>query len=229
MIKGFINSKLTSLIGMALLSVAVLTGCGTSSSQQASTVGSKANVPPATTKQRWTSPPPMQINSTKQYDAVVQTNYGNFTIQLFAKSAPKTVNNFVFLAQHHFFTGDTFFRIIKSFMIQTGDPRNNGTGGPGYEFASELPPKYPYAPGIVAMANRGANTVSNGSQFFICTGSESQSLNQQPIYTEFGKVIQGMSVVQKIASIPVKQNPQTGENSFPTKMAYIESVTVQVK
>lgn len=233
-----------AMLGMILCSVAMVTGCGTGAVQSASsgpgpssttktttgsTTATSETTPPPTTKQQWSTVPPMQINTSKQYDAVVHTNYGDFTIQLFAKSAPKTVNNFVFLADHHFFTGDTFFRIIKPFMIQTGDPRNNGTGGPGYQFASELPPKYPYAPGIVAMANRGPNTVSNGSQFFICTGSESESLNHQPIYTEFGKIIKGMSVVEKIASIPVKTNPLTGEDSFPTKTAFIESVTIQSK
>lgn len=169
----------------------------------------------------------MQIDVKKQYDAVVHTNYGNFTIGLWAKQSPKTVNNFVFLAKHKFFHDDKFFRIIKSFMIQTGDPKNNGTGGPGYQFADELPPKQAYAPGIVAMANAGPNT--NGSQFFVCTGSDSSGLNQEPNYTQFGKVISGMDVVKKIAAVPVTANPNmNGEVSKPTKLAYIESVDIEV-
>lgn len=199
----------------SILTFALVTGCGTPT-------------PPTlhTTSQRWQSPPKMSIDTSKQYDAVVHTNYGDFTIQLFAKESPKTVNNFVFLAQHKFYHDDKFFRIIQSFMIQTGDPNNNGTGGPGYQFADELPPKEKYAPGIVAMANAGPNT--NGSQFFIGTGPDVTQLNKTPNYTIFGKVTKGMNVVDKIAAIPVTQNPQTGETSDPTKTAYIKSVDIQV-
>lgn len=214
---------ITALCASGML-VFSLSACGTS------TKSPNVKKSPAvlkTTSQQWSSPPAMQIDPDKQYDAVVHTNYGNFTIQLFAKESPKTVNNFVFLAKHNFFHDDKFFRIIKTFMIQTGDPRNNGTGGPGYQFADELPPKHSYAPGIVAMANAGANT--NGSQFFICTGSDSESLNQSPNYTQFGKVTSGMGVVEKIASIPVTANPNmNGEESKPTKLAYIESVDIAV-
>lgn len=170
----------------------------------------------------------MAINKSKPYFAVVKTNYGVFTLRLFAHSAPITVNNFVFLARHDFYNGDTFFRVIKPFMIQTGDPLNNGTGGPGYTFADELPPKRPYAPGIVAMANRGPNT--NGSQFFICTGPQSSGLNSQPNYTQFAEVVSGMKVVESIASIPVVANPvMNGEISKPTKTARIERITIEAK
>lgn len=179
-----------------------------------------------TTTQRWSSPPKMQINTNKQYNAVVKTNYGTFTIRLFAKQSPKTVNNFVFLAKHHFYKNDKFFRVLQSFMIQTGDPNNNGTGGPGYQFKDELPPQQSYQPGIVAMANAGPNT--NGSQFFICTGVQSETLNSNPKYTQFGQVTNGMNVVQKIAAVPVKMNPQSHEPSLPTKTVYIQSVKIQV-
>lgn len=217
-------------------SITVLAGCGVANTNTTTTApsntsgnatsagGSSSHL--VTTTERWSSPPAMSIDVKKQYDAVVNTNYGSFTIQLFAKDSPKTVNNFVFLAKHHFYNNDEFFRIVKPFMIQTGDPNNNGTGGPGYEFADELPVKHPYAPGIVAMANAGPNT--NGSQFFICTGADSEQLNDNPVYTEFGKVTQGMSVVQKIADIPVTYNPQLKENSKPTKIAYIKSVKIEV-
>lgn len=228
------NAKWIIVPCTAMLTLVSAVGCGTpqSRSNQANSASPSANQQPAnlselkTTSQQWSKPPAMQINVDKQYDAVIHTNYGNFTIQLFTKDSPKTVNNFVFLAEHNFYHNDAFFRIIKSFMIQTGDPSNNGTGEPGYQFADELPPKHKYAPGIVAMANAGSNT--NGSQFFICTGSESESLNQNPNYTQFGKVVSGMNVVQKIASIPVVANPTTNEVSDPTKVAYIESVDIQV-
>jgi cyclophilin family peptidyl-prolyl cis-trans isomerase len=169
----------------------------------------------------------MVIKPNTDYRAIVQTNYGAFTIDLFAAQDPVAVNNFVFLARHQFYDGDKFFRIIRDFMVQTGDPNNNGTGGPGYRFADELPPTYPYAPGIVALANSGPNT--NGSQFFICTGPQAAALNQpgQANYTEFGRVVSGMGVVQRIAAIPVVANPvMGGELSRPTRNAFIRSITI---
>lgn len=179
---------------------------------------------PNPTREVWSAPPPMTIDTSATYTATVLTNYGTFRIDLFAKQDPVAVNNFVFLAQHHFYDYDRFFRIIRAFMVQTGDPNNNGTGGPGYHFDDELPPTVPYAPGVVAMANAGPNT--NGSQFFICTGVECDSLNSTPLYTELGKVSSGMNVVQKIAAIPVVTNPMTGEVSDPTRVAYIKNITI---
>ena len=109
-------------------------------------------------------------------------------------------------------------------MIQTGDPNNNGTGGPGYTIPDELPPSVPYTAGVVAMANTG-QPHSGGSQFFICTVNDSQQLN--PSYTELGKVVSGMNVIKKIAAIPVVANPNMGgEMSKPTKTAFIESITI---
>lgn len=196
-------------------------GCGAGSG---SGTGTGGGTPAA--KQSWSAAPAMALKAGATYTADVSTNYGRFTISLFAKQDPVAVNNFVFLAQHNFYNGDRFFRIIRTFMVQTGDPNNNGTGGPGYQFADELPPTVPYAPGVVAMANAGPNT--NGSQFFICTGAACGSLNQSPNYTELGTVSAGMSVVQKIAAIPVTVNPATGENSFPKADAHINSITVHV-
>lgn len=214
---------LTVAAGLAM--VVTVAGCG-ASNQSSNQSASNSATASQTAPMQWSSPPPMQIDVNKQYDAVVHTNYGDFTIQLFAKSAPHTVNNFVFLSKHNYYDNNQFFRIIQNFMIQTGDPTNTGTGTPGYSFNDELPPKLPYGPGIVAMANAGPNT--NGSQFFICTGPASKSL--PPQYTEFGKVISGMSTVQKIAAIPVVANPNMGgEVSKPTKKAYIESVAIEVK
>lgn len=201
-----------------------VTGCGSPAS-----TSSPTPAPAPVEKQTWSKPPAMQIDVNKQYTAVFHTNLGDFTVQLFPKDSPKTVNNFVFLAEHHFYDNDKFFRIIQSFMIQTGDPKNDGTGGPGYQFADELPPKHSYEPGMVAMANAGPNT--NGSQFFICTGpAAAQSLDANPYYTQFGKVTNGMDVIAKIAAIPVVQNPNMPNDppSKPTKDAVIESVNIQV-
>ncbi len=165
----------------------------------------------------------MQIDTSKTYFASIDTSLGAFKIQLFANETPKTVNNFIFLAQQRFYDGVMIHRIIKTFMIQTGDPTGTGRGGPGYQFADELPPKHSYDPGIVAMANAGPNT--QGSQFFICTGADARSLNNMPNYTQFGQVVDGMDVVQKIAAVPVGPgNP--GENSRPTNPPIINKITI---
>ncbi|PZE21851.1 peptidylprolyl isomerase [Paenibacillus xerothermodurans] len=166
----------------------------------------------------WTTPPEMQIDPNKSYQATVTTNKGTFTIDLFAKDAPKTVNNFVFLAKEGFYGDIIFHRIISTFMVQTGDPTGTGTGGPGYRFEDELSSPHKYEPGIVAMANAGPNT--NGSQFFICTGKDSISLNKIPDYTIFGRVSEGMDVVRQIAATPVSLDDR------PTEKVAIESVTI---
>jgi cyclophilin family peptidyl-prolyl cis-trans isomerase len=219
---------------ISLIFALLLAGCGSANNKQTApdtSGGSSASgqeAPPDTSAKnnKYNKPPAMQIDPNKTYIAVVKTNKGDFTIQLFAKDAPKTVNNFVFLARDKFYDGIRFHRVIKDFMIQTGDPLGNGTGGPGYQFADELPPKIPYAPGVVAMANAGPNT--NGSQFFIGTGDEVKSLNQTPNYTVFGKVTAGMDVVEKIASVPVGPSPM-GENSVPKEAVYIKTVEIQEK
>lgn len=109
-------------------------------------------------------------------------------------------------------------------MIQTGDPLGDGTGGPGYKFADELPNKLSYGPGIVAMANSGPNT--NGSQFFICTGDQASNLNSSPNYTIFGQVVKGMDVVTRTANTPVTANT-TGEISKPKENIYIKDIIIQ--
>ncbi|WP_231493406.1 peptidylprolyl isomerase [Alicyclobacillus macrosporangiidus] len=169
--------------------------------------------------------PAMQLLADTQYEAVIHTSEGDFTVELFAEEAPLTVNNFVALAKDGFYDGVVFHRIIRDFMIQTGDPTGTGMGGPGYRFADELPPVRPYEPGIVAMANAGPNT--NGSQFFICTGEQCQHLNRYPNYTVFGRVREGMDTVQRIAATPVTRSA-TGEMSRPVqdvRMISVEIVT----
>ena len=179
------------------------------------------------TPQQWSSAPSMAINPKGNYTAQVHTTAGSFTIQLFTSQDPVAVNNFVFLANQHFFNGDQFFRVLSSFVVQTGDPLNNGTGGPGYTWNGELPVPFPYQPGIVAMAISGTNPKTNGSQFFICTGPDSAQLNQDPIYTEVGRVTSGWSTIQTIAHSKVTRNPITNETSYPVHPYKITSVTIQ--
>lgn len=227
--------------GVTMALAALLTGCGTnpvasgvapsgtapSPHKHPSIANTAYNPGPSAhwRAQRWPHAPAMTIDPADTYIATVKTTYGTLTMQLFAKLAPVTVNSFVFLARHHFYDGDKFFRIIRPYMVQTGDPLQNGTGGPGYQFDDELPVHYSYKPGIVAMANSGPNT--DGSQFFICTGPEAaQILDAQPNYTQFARVISGMSVLQRIAAVPVGLNVQLQEDSKPLKDVYIESITV---
>jgi cyclophilin family peptidyl-prolyl cis-trans isomerase len=163
----------------------------------------------------------MRINVRHSYTATMETSLGTFTIRLLPRVAPLTVNNFVFLARHHFYDDNIFHRIIKTFMIQTGDPTGTGFGGPGYSFKDEKV-TMKYTVGTVAMANSGTNT--NGSQFFIVTGPEGKALS--PLYTIFGKVATGMNVVQKIASVQVEQNPGNGEISEPVKAPVLKRVVI---
>jgi len=161
-------------------------------------------------------PPPMTIDKTKKYQALLKTSEGDITIELFSAKTPITVNNFVTLAKKDFYNNTVFHRIIKGFMIQGGDPKGDGTGGPGYKFNDE-PFEGEYTRGTVAMANAGPNT--NGSQFFIMH----QDNNLPKNYVIFGKVIKGIEVVDKIATAPVQP---TGEKSTPVNPATIQTVEI---
>ncbi|MEG6523113.1 peptidylprolyl isomerase [Desulfotomaculum sp. 1211_IL3151] len=175
---------------------------------------------------KYKNPPQMFIDKNKHYEATVKTNRGSFKIDFFAAETPSTVNNFIFLAKEGFYNGVPFHRIIKDFMVQTGDPLGNGTGGPGYKFNDELPPPHPYASGMIAMANSGPNT--NGSQFFICTGEQAKFLNNTPNYTVFGQIIEGMEVVRIISDTPVVKN-DWGELSQPMEQIYINNISIVEK
>ena len=159
--------------------------------------------------------PEMQIDTNKKYQAKFSTNYGDFTITLYSKETPITVNNFVTLARNKFYDGLIFHRVIADFMIQGGDPKGNGTGGPGYSFKDETSPKK-LVKGSLAMANAGPNT--NGSQFFIVTASETPWLDGR--HTNFGEVTSGLDVVEKIGQV------ETGANDKPTKDVIINSIQI---
>jgi cyclophilin family peptidyl-prolyl cis-trans isomerase len=162
--------------------------------------GCPKNPTTALKKSKWSSAPAMTIDPAKAYTATVKTDVGTFVIALDAKGAPQTVNNFVFLAQHHFFDCVIFLRVIPAFVDQTGDPTGTGSGGPGYTIPDELPakasnPADQYPLGSVAMANTG-QPHTGGSQWFIVAGADGESLPNS--YSLFGQVTSGISVVQKI-------------------------------
>ena len=135
----------------------------------------------------------MTIESNKQYSATFKTSRGEIVCDLFARDAPKTVNNFVFLAREKFYDGTVFHRVIANFMIQGGDPTGTGRGGPGYRFEDELDNPHKHQVGSLSMANAGPNT--NGSQFFI-THIATDWLNGK--HTVFGQVRSGQDVVNAI-------------------------------
>src|SRR6058998_1726699 len=143
---------------------------------------------------KYSAPPATTLDPNKTYSAAFNTSRGEIVCELFAKDAPKTVNNFVFLARDKFYDGTLFHRVIGNFMIQGGDPTGTGTGGPGYKFEDEVrnnPLKH--ETGVISMANAEANT--NGSQFFI-THSPQPHLNGK--HTVFGKVLEGQDVVNAV-------------------------------
>jgi peptidyl-prolyl cis-trans isomerase B (cyclophilin B) len=146
------------------------------------------------TKKQWDRPPQMQIDPNQSYCAKIVTNRGTIELELYPQHAPKTVNNFVFLAREGFYNGLIFHRVISDFMIQGGDPTGTGTGGPGYKFEDELKGNpLTHGKGVISMANAGPNT--NGSQFFI-THLSQPHLNGR--HTVFGKVVKGQDVIDAI-------------------------------
>lgn len=147
---------------------------------------------------QWKQPPEMTIDPEKRYTATIQTTEGALTAQLLPGEAPKTVNNFVFLAREGFYSGVPFHRVMKDFMIQTGDPTGAGTGGPGYRFADEFHSSLKHdKPGKLSMANSGPN--SNGSQFFITVAATPWLDNRHSI---FGEIVEGQDVANKISEVP---------------------------
>ncbi len=140
----------------------------------------------------YSAPPPMTIDTGKQYTATIETEKGIIMLDLFAADAPVTVNNFVFLAREGFYDGSTFHRIIPDFMAQGGDPTGTGTGGPGYKFADEFS-KHAHVAGALSMANSGPNT--NGSQFFI-TYTPQPHLDRK--HSVFGQLALGTKVLKAL-------------------------------
>ena len=164
------------------------------------------------------SMPPMGIDPAKRYSVSMETTLGTMVIALDAAAAPLTVNNFVYLAAHHYYDGVIFHRIIKNFMCQGGDPEGSGRGGPGYKFGDELPKPGKYQIGSVAMANAGPNT--NGSQFFIISGPKGISL--PPLYSLFGQVVKGLEVVEALQNVAIRPGDR------PVEDVVIKSVTISV-
>ncbi len=213
------------IILLLALTAIMLPACG---NPQSAPVANNTPTTKGGNPMQWSNPPAMSIDKNKQYTATIIVKWtfddkeysGDIKAELYPKDAPNTVNNFVFLARQGFYNGVVIHRIVKGFVLQTGDPKGNGSGGPGYKFADEKITR-DYVEGTLAMANSGPNT--NGSQFFITLANLSGRLPKN--YTIFGKVTSGMDVVKKIGDLPVKANFM-GEQSTPTVDVHVESITI---
>ncbi|HZD79323.1 MAG TPA: peptidylprolyl isomerase [Actinomycetota bacterium] len=235
-----------ALIGLAVLGFEFLTGNGPNSAASgtptpsAAAPGTKtgtvepspgpkvvacgAQAPKGATKPKpqFAGPPPMRLDASKTYTATIETSCGTFRVRLLADQAPQTVNSFVFLSREGFYDATRIHRIDTSLdIIQGGDPKGTGTGGPGYSIKDELSGKESYGPGVVAMANAGPNT--GGSQFFVVYGDKGHTLDPTPNYTIFGRVVKGLDVVRRIAGVPLQ-----GSSQQPKQAVYLDKVTIDV-
>ncbi len=181
---------------------------------------------PATVKE-YAAPPPLTIDPTKTYTAVIKTARGDVRVELLPKDAPRAVNNFVFLAQRGFYNGNTFYRVIadargKVHFVQAGDPSGAGTGGPGYTLPVESRSNaFDATAGVLAMAKpQAADEPNNGSQFFITTTVEPTFDGK---YTAFGKVISGLDLLSKLSP----RDPQTQQDPPPGER--IDAIEIQIR
>ena len=167
--------------------------------------------------------PELSLDAAKTYVAAVATNCGTFEITLDARRAPLTGGSFKYLADHRFFDGTTIHRIVPRFVIQGGDPKGTGEGGPGYTITEKPPKSLKYAPGVVAMAKtRDEPAGTSGSQFFVVTGPDAEKL--PPEYALLGKVTGGEDVVARIGAIVT--DPRTDR---PDEPILVKSVRVTEK
>lgn len=197
-----LNKRLAIFLVLCLMFV--VAGCSQGESAKTQT--------PAETKQEQKQTGPNRI-------AVFETNKGIFKIELFEDLAPVTTGNFIKLSQDGFYNGLIFHRIIAGFMIQGGDPKGNGTGGPGYTIKDEFSPKLKHdKKGILSMANAGPNT--GGSQFFITLAPTAWLDGKHAV---FGQAVEGMDVVEAIGKV------KTDGRDKPLDDVIVKKVTIQEK
>jgi len=200
----------------------VTNNSGSSSSSSSSNVACGAKAPAKNTSKQYSAAPKMTIDTSKTYVAEMDTSCGKIRITLDAANAPQSVNSFVFLAKEGFYNGTLFHRIVTDFVDQGGDPKGDGTGGPGYTLPDE-PPAGGYKGGSVAMANAGAGTT--GSQFFLVVSDNgAKQLGGPPYaYSSLGTMdAAGLKVAQKINTFGAADSAGT-----PTKKVYVNKVTIR--
>lgn len=195
-------------ITFLVLTALLIAGCSSTTTPTPTPTKTPLTTPAATlvptkTPKLYSAPPPMIIDTNKNYTAIIETAKGNITLELFARDVPVTVNNFVFLAREGFYDNCTFHRVIPDFMAQGGDPTGTGSGYPGYFFADEIT-QHTHVTGALSMANGGAHTNTNGCQFFI-TYTPQHHLDG--IHTVFGQLIEGMDVLENLTPRNPAQHP----------------------
>ena len=177
-----------------------------------------------TTAKVFSSAPVGCIDPQAKYRAVVTTSEGEFTIELDQQRAPLATNNFVFLARNGFYNGLTFHRVVPGFIVQGGDPKANGTGGPGYTIPDEISANARFRIGTVAMANSGPN--QNGSQFFVVTGKNGENIPNTS--TVFARVVKGTKTLEAINALGVQPTPD-GQELAPQRPITITSIEITAK
>jgi peptidyl-prolyl cis-trans isomerase B (cyclophilin B) len=183
------NRNMSRIAGIVFVSATLLSAsCSGQSLEPTKTTENQ----PAQTPKTYSAPPPMMIDTGKQYMATIETAKGNLILELFASDVPITVNNFIFLSREGFYNDTVFHRIIPGLGVQGGDPTGTGGGNPGYFFADEFT-EHTHVTGALSMANSGSDT--NGSQFFI-TYSPQHHLDD--MHSVFGQLTEGMTVLEKI-------------------------------
>jgi len=218
------NLAIPLVIVAVIFAVIQITKSDNSSSSSASTVKCVSRKPATPPKQQtFPEAPPLTIDVNAQYSAVLHTSCGDVQIALDAKQAPQSVNSFLYLAQNEFYNGTTFHRIVTDFVDQGGDPKGDGTGGPGYKLPDE-PPKNGYKVGDVALANSGPGT--SGSQFFLVVstnGAKTLNGNGAPYkYSILGHMnADGLRVAKKINTFG-----SASEAGTPTKTLYVFDVGI---
>lgn len=207
--------RVSSIVGV--LATVLLMGAGCTSTPASSTTVSTqdSSTPASVSPSTWSFPGTLPAEQIQNKQIRLTTNKGDIVFKLYNDTAPNTVSNFVYLASGGYYDGLIFHRVINGFMIQGGDPTGTGSGGPGYTFADELNDDRTYVRGTVAMANAGVNT--NGSQFFIMH----KDTPLPHAYSIFGEVIEGLDIVDAIATTP------TGAHDRPTTEVAMTKVTVE--
>ncbi len=229
---GFVGLLVLLLVAALVLSLFPPGGGSPTIEDPAATVSEAAaggvacsgRTPDAAGRERRQYTAPEQVlEAGRDYRARIVTSCGTILVDLYEDRTPRTANSFVFLAREGFYDGTTFHRVESGFVIQGGDPTGTGEGGPGDTVEDELvvARQEGYPAGTLAMANAGPNT--NGSQFFLTLGQAGQL---PPNYTVFGRVIEGMEVVERIADLPVHRDPGTGMQ-VPDEVVYVEAITIE--
>lgn len=198
---------------------------GTYEDYRAQETACGAEQPPSEQVMTFEGPEDQGIDPSARVTATIATSCGEIVFDLNNDGAPQTVNSFVFLAREGFYDGQVIHRIASDFAFQTGDPRADGTGGPGYVVTDEFPEDgFVYEEGVVAMHSRGAR--STGSQFFVIAGDDGRHLTNQ--FNVLGNVTSGQDAIDRIMEVPTATAPGSVEQSRPLETVYIESITIDV-